>query len=82
MKTYTDTELIDALERAGKNGFCPGLINDDAGRWVISETGMQNCPNPKKAIDISTTFFIEAKEWKKTIRQAIIYWIEEGEKTD
>jgi hypothetical protein len=50
---YTDTELIDALEKASKRGSRPGLVNDDSGRWAVSESGFQNCSDNKKALDIS-----------------------------
>lgn len=72
----TDKERLDWLE---KNDGA-GLISDDAGRWAISTGGSQNVPNPKKAIDIATTFFVEAKEWQPSVRKAIDYAIEhEGE---
>ena len=62
-----DKELLDWLE----GDYGAGLISDDAGRWVVSEAGMQNVPDSDKAIDISTTFFIEAGDWRSSIREAI-----------
>ena len=62
-----DKKLLDWLE----NDYGAGLISDDAGRWVVSESGMQNVPDPDKAIDISTSFFIEAGDWRGSIREAI-----------
>ena len=70
-KMYTDKQRLDWLE---KLDGC-GLISDDAGRWAVSTGGVQNMPNPKKAIDIFTSFFVEAQEWQKTIRTAIDYAI-------
>ena len=32
---------------------------------------MQNVPDLDKAIDISTSFFIEAGDWRNSIREAI-----------
>ena len=61
----SDTELLDWLDV----DYGAGLISDDAGRWVVSESGMQNVPD--KAIDISTSFFIEAGDWRNSIREAI-----------
>lgn len=63
----TDTERIDWLE---KQQGC-GLINDDNGHWAFVGSGFQNVPMGKKAQDISTTFFIEKKDWKPSIRKAI-----------
>ena len=70
-KKYTDTELLDWLEDQVKHGACPGIINDDDGQWAVSFEGFQNVPM-KTPADISTTFFVEKKDWCKTIRAAII----------
>jgi len=69
---HTDKERLDWMEK--RDGA--GLISDDAGRWAVSTGGMQNVPDPKKPIDISTLFFVEAEQWKKDIRSAIDYAIE------
>ena len=66
-KIMTDTELLSWLEK--QSGVA--LINDDAGRWAVSFDGMQNIPDNDKATFISTSFFIEANQWKPTIREAI-----------
>jgi hypothetical protein len=50
---YTDTELIDALEKAWKKGK-----HTD---WIVDA-------------------LLKSRPKKKTIRQAIIYWIEESKK--
>jgi len=71
----TDKERLDWLEK--KDGY--GLISDDAGRWVVSGVGMQNVPNPDEAIDIDTSFFIEAASWRPSVREAIDFAIGEDE---
>lgn len=63
----TDKERLDWLEQ--QDGFA--LVSDDAGRWAVVTDGMQNVPDPDKAIDISTSFWIEADQWKDSIREAI-----------
>ena len=63
----SDKKLLDWLE----NNYGAGLISDDAGRWAISEAGMQNVPDFDTAIDITTTFFVEANDWRDSIREAI-----------
>jgi len=75
-KVYTDTELLDILEKAGKRGYCPALLNDDAGHWAVSGEGMQNVPIDPPC-DIHTTFFVEKSQWKKTVREAILAFIED-----
>ena len=68
----TDTKRLDWLE--DRQGY--GLISDDFGRWAISSSGMQNIPdNADVPSYIATTFFIEAADWKPSIREAIDYFI-------
>ena len=67
MKKHPDTVRLDWLARLQGDG----LINDDAGRWAISDGGIQNVPDHDKATDIATTLFIPAKAWHPTIRKAI-----------
>lgn len=74
-----DTVRLNALENAVDEGSCPGVINDDAGRWAVSEDGMQNVPDNDIPTDIRTTFFIEATKWKPSIREAIDAWMAECE---
>ena len=74
---HTLLSLLDSLKRDGErldwmeNLQGAGLINDDNGHWAVSETGMQTVPSPDGPCDIDTNFFVEAKEWKPTIRQAL-----------
>jgi hypothetical protein len=67
----TDTELLDALEALVNRGCCPGIINDDNGHWAVTGDGMQNVVCGDEPQDVQTTFFVEAAQWRKTIREAI-----------
>uniref|UniRef100_A0A6M3KSS2 Uncharacterized protein n=1 Tax=viral metagenome TaxID=1070528 RepID=A0A6M3KSS2_9ZZZZ len=71
-----DTERLDWVEK--QDGM--GLISDDAGRWAMSTSGMQNVPDCETPIAIASTFFVEAEEWKPSIREAIDYAIEEEQR--
>ena len=66
----TDTELLDFLESKGKAGWCPSLLNDDAGHWAVVEDGVQNVPFDAPC-DIQTTFWVEKHQWKNTVREAL-----------
>jgi hypothetical protein len=66
MKTYTDTDRLDWLQSTSG----AGLINDDFGRWAVSGSGIQNIPDDHTILS-ETTFFVEAADWKPTIREAI-----------
>ena len=66
-----DTDRIDWLEEKD----CYSVVSDDGGRWACVCDGIQNIPE-REPTDINTTFFIEAADWHKTIREAIDYAIE------
>lgn len=64
----TDTQRIDWLTT--QEGAA--LVSDDFGNWSVSYDGMQSIPDrPGEPSDISTSFFIEAAQWKPSIREAI-----------
>ena len=67
----TDTELLDGLAALVATGGCPGVINDDNGHWAVSGSGMQNVVCGDEPQDVQTTFFVDAADWKGTIREAI-----------
>ena len=75
MKRVTDTDRINFFEKQCNKGSCPALVNDDNGHWAVAESGFQNVVVGKKGQDVHTTFFISAKEWKPTVRQAIDAWM-------
>ncbi len=63
----TDKRRLDWLESI--DGM--GLISDDAGRWAVSDGGMQNVPDLDSPIDISTVFTVDKEDWRNSIREAI-----------
>ncbi|MFA5299688.1 MAG: hypothetical protein WC389_16005 [Lutibacter sp.] len=65
-----------ALEELTKIGYAPNLLNDDNGHWAVSGDGFQNLPEGDEPEDISTTIFVEAKSWKDSIKEALLYWME------
>lgn len=83
----TIAELIDnfkdnkitvehVLEQLSDMGHCPALIFDDNGHWAVSSAGIQDVSLGEEPSDISTCFFIEAEEWKNTIREAVLHYLE------
>lgn len=70
-KPITDTDRLNWFEAVAKRGGCPALLNDDNGHWAISFTGVQSLACGPKTVDVSTSFWVKAKDWKKTARQAI-----------
>lgn len=57
--------------------MCPALLNDDNGHWALAFDGYQQVAMGKGPKTITTTFMVEKKYWKKTIRDAIIYKLNE-----
>ena len=74
-KKPTDADLLDWLE---KNEGC-NLISDDAGRWAVSTSGIQQAPMNRKGFKetISVGSWIEPHEWKKGVREAIRFSMKE-----
>lgn len=75
----TDTERLDFLEKSsGLN-----LVNDDAGRWAVSDSGMQPVPPDggfKDLVDI--TCLVDPEYWKPTIREAIDFYVSQQGESD
>lgn len=67
----TDTQRIDWLEKQADEGRSPALVNDDNGHWAVSMSGFQNAVCGDGPQDIETTFFVNANQWKNTVREAI-----------
>lgn len=80
MAKITDADRLNWLEREAKQGACPGLVSDDNGHWAVSFVCFQDIATggPK---DVSTTFFVTAKEWKRTVRAAIDAAMKPSKKT-
>ncbi|KKN17522.1 hypothetical protein LCGC14_0965070 [marine sediment metagenome] len=66
-KRQSDTKRLNWLK--SQDGV--GLISDDAGRWAVSDGGMQNMPDFDSPIDISTVFTVDKADWRNSIREAI-----------
>ena len=78
---YSDDEIkanfCDIMQTMMKHGSCNCLINDDNGHWAIAEEGEQSVSYGKVPMDLSTSFYIEAKRFSKTIPRALRIWAEE-----
>lgn len=67
----TDRELLDGLEAAARCGATPALINDDNGHWACVSEGMQSVVVGDQPVDVWTSFWIPARTWRPTAREAI-----------
>jgi hypothetical protein len=62
-----------ALESLAEIGYCPVLLNDDNGHWAVNFGGYQAVPISDEPESISLNYFIEAKKWKDSIYEALIW---------
>ena len=69
--------LEELLESLTDLGNCPALIFDDNGHWAVSESGLQTVPTGETPEDMTSTFIVEAMDWKKNIRKAVIHYYEQ-----
>lgn len=77
-KTKNEELTVEqALQELCEIGYCPNLLNDDDGRWAVAFDGFQEAVMGDGAQDISTSFFVEAKQWHSNIRQALIITLSE-----
>jgi hypothetical protein len=74
---YLSFEFI--MEQLSKLGHCPNLLNDDNGNWAVTTTGFQNVVYGDEPQDVNTQFFVEAKNWKPTPREALKHYLTDEE---
>lgn len=74
-----DLSIEQALTALAKIGLCPNLLNDDNRHWAIMFDGVQTIPVDENPDDIMTSFYVEKHCWKKTIREALIYSLNEDD---
>ena len=69
---HYSTQIADAwlvVEKMTSDGFCPALIFDDNGSWVMAFDGIQNLPEDDDPL--ITSFCIESKMIADTAQLAI-----------
>jgi len=73
---YLDVDFV--LESLTKLGQAPNLLYDDNGHFACTGCGFQSVPEDlDEPGDIKSSFFVEKKEWKNTIREAIAHYLED-----
>ena len=65
--------IDDILTTLSILGYAPNLLYDDNGMWALSFDGMQEVVYGDEPIDLSMSFYVEKKQWQKTIREANDY---------
>ena len=62
-----------ALEWLADNGYCPALVFDDNGLWAVTGAGSQGINLPPQ--DMGMSYFVQADQWKPSIRDAVAYFV-------
>lgn len=70
--TKKEISIEEALENLSEIGYCPNLLNDDNGHWAVVFDGFQSMPIGDAPDDVALTCFVEAKDWKDSIYDALI----------
>lgn len=67
-----DTERIDWLESATRQGMSPALVFDDDGRWAVSFCGYSPVHEGEGFLDaVEISAYVEPGDWRPSIREAI-----------
>ena len=69
--------IENALDKLNEHGHAVCLMNDDNNHWAATSDGFQQVPETKKSQSMTITAFIEKKQWKKSIHEAIIAYVED-----
>jgi hypothetical protein len=79
LKDYKDRvrTLEETLYNLSRLGSCPNLLYDDNGHWALVFDGFQTLCTEDKPIDIETTFWVKAEDWKDNIYDAVIWSLKE-----
>ena len=74
---FNDLPFEFIMEQLSYIGWCPNLLNDDNGHWALATDGFQNVVVGDEPEDVDTSFFVEAKYWKDTSREALNFYLNE-----
>jgi len=74
-KNFDQYAVDFILETWTRFGAAPNVIYDDNGLFAVTGDGYQKVVFGKERLEGTFTVFVEKKQWKKTIRQALKQFI-------
>ncbi len=74
-KNFDKYEVDFILETWTKFGSAPNVIYDDNGLFAVTADGYQPVVTGNQKIEGAMTVFVQKKQWKKTIREALKQFI-------
>jgi len=80
IKNHFDFLSFDfIMQQLSYLGWCPNLLNDDNGYWAVTGEGFQNVVIGDEPSNVNLNFFVQAKEWKSTPKEALLYYLTEND---
>jgi len=70
------------LHHLSRLGFAIAVINDDNGHWAVVADGYQSISDGDDPVDVDTHFWISARHWKSTLREALKFFLEDDDDED
>lgn len=78
-ESIAELEFDFIMDQLANMGHCPNLLNDDNGHWAVTCDGYQNVVFGDETQDVETHFYVEAKQWKDTPKEALKVYLTEEE---
>jgi hypothetical protein len=75
MNSFDKFEVDFILETLIRFGKSPNVIYDDNGLFAVTGCGFQPVVTGKQKIEGAITVFVEKKQWKKTVREALRHYM-------
>lgn len=73
---FNELEIDFILETLTKLGQAPCLVYDDNALFAVSGDGYQPVVTGRHKIEGGITVYVEKKQWKKTIREAVRHYLD------
>lgn len=70
-ENFNSLELDFIFIQLSHLGQAPNLLYDDNGHWAVTSDGFQSISMEDEPKDTELWFHVEAKQWKKTPREAL-----------
>ncbi len=74
-KDFDSFEVDFIIETLTSFGDGPNIVYDDNGLFAVSSDGMQPVVTGDEKIEGSLTIFVEAQQWKPSIREALKHYL-------
>ena len=67
------------LNQLSRLGMAINVLNDDNGHWAVTADGCQSVAYGDEPVDVDTHFWVSARHWKPTLREALKFFLEDKE---